>query len=295
MIYRLISAQRQSPPAGVRRPARPFDLATDLMLRAALLVVADEEHVLLLTLHHIAADGWSLGILWRELAAAYAAYLRNADPALAELPVQYADYAVWQQNELEEGRQARLLQYWQQQLAGLAVLELPTDHARPSQASYQGANFDFEVPRELVEQLGQLGRREGVTLHMCLLAAFQTLLARYSGQDDIAVGVPIAGRSRAELEPLIGFFVNTLVLRTDLSARRRSGNCCAACGGYRWKLTIIKTCRSKNWWRNCSRNAISIAARWSRCYFSCGIYPGASFRCRDWRSCRCRRGGERAV
>ena len=190
--------------------ARPFDLATDLMLRAALLVVADEEHVLLLTLHHIAADGWSLGILWRELAAAYAAYLRNADPALAELPVQYADYAVWQQNELEEGRQARLLQYWQQQLAGLAVLELPTDHARPSQASYQGANFDFEVPRELVEQLGQLGRREGVTLHMCLLAAFQTLLARYSGQDDIAVGVPIAGRSRAELEPLIGFFVNTL-------------------------------------------------------------------------------------
>ena len=136
---------------------RPFDLGADLMLRASLLAVADEECVLLLTLHHIAADGWSIRVLWRELAAAYAAFLRHADPALEELPVQYADYAVWQQNELQDERQARLLQYWQQQLAGLAVLELPTDRARPSQASYQGAHFDFELPRELVEQLGRLG------------------------------------------------------------------------------------------------------------------------------------------
>ncbi len=199
--------------------ARPFDLNADPMLRASLVRLAGEEHVLLLTLHHIAADGWSIRLLWRELEVAYAAYRRNEAPALGELPIQYADYAVWQRNELQKERLERLLVYWRKQLAGLEPLELPTDRPRPPRASYQGARHDFDVPRALVDQLRRLSRREGTTLNMTLLAAFQTLLARYSGQEDIAVGLPIAGRQHTELEPLIGFFVNTLVLRTDLSGQ----------------------------------------------------------------------------
>ena len=199
--------------------ARPFDLNADPMLRASLVRLAGDEHILLLTLHHIAADGWSIRLLWRELEAAYAAYRRNETPALGELTIQYADYAVWQRERLQGERLPAELDYWRKQLAGLEPLELPTDRPRPPRASYQGARHDFEVPRPLMDQLRQLSRREGTTLHMTLLAAFQTLLARYSGQEDIAVGLPIAGRQHAELEPLIGFFVNTLVLRTDLSGQ----------------------------------------------------------------------------
>ena len=198
---------------------RAFDLNADSMLRASLVRLADEEHVLLLTLHHIAADGWSIRLLWRELEVAYAAYRRNEAPALGELPIQYADYAVWQRERLQGERLQAALDYWRKQLEGLEPLELPTDRARPPQASYQGACHDFEVPRALMDQLRRLSRREGTTLHMTLLAAFQTLLARYSGQEDIAVGLPIAGRQHEELEPLIGLFVNTLVLRTDLSGQ----------------------------------------------------------------------------
>jgi amino acid adenylation domain-containing protein len=196
---------------------RPFDLSGDRMLRAALLRLAAHEHVLLLTIHHIASDGWSLGVLWRELERLYEAYCRGANPDLPPLPVRYADYAMWQQNELQGQRLDWLQQYWREQLHGAHVLELPTDHPRPPALTYQGARHDFDLKEELVEQLKSLSQREDVTLHMMLLAAFQTLLARYSGQDDIVVGMPIAGRSHAALEGLIGFFVNTLVLRTDLS------------------------------------------------------------------------------
>ena len=196
-----------------------FDLKVDSMLRTSLVRLADEEHVLLLTLHHIAADGWSIRLFWRELELIYAACRRNETPALGELPIQYADYAVWQRERQRGERLQDELAYWRKQLEGLEPLELPTDRARPPQASYQGARHDFEVPRALIDQLRRLSRREGTTLHMTLLAAFQTLLARYSGQEDIAVGVPIAGRQHEELEPLIGFFVNTLVLRTDMSGQ----------------------------------------------------------------------------
>jgi len=202
---------------------RPFDLRTDLMLRAQLLRLADEQHVLLLTLHHIAADGWSVRVLWRELETLYDAFRQQADPDLPELPVQYVDFAVWQRNQLQGERLAQLLEYWRRQLDGLKSLELPTDHPRPLQQSYRGASHDFELPPQLADRLRQLGRRENVTLHMALLAAFQALLARYSGQEDIAVGLPIAGRQEAELEHLIGFFVNTLVLRTDLSGQPTFG------------------------------------------------------------------------
>jgi amino acid adenylation domain-containing protein len=197
---------------------RPFDLSGDLMLRTSLLRLNDQEHVLLLTMHHIASDGWSLEVFWRELGTLYKAYCGGAGEAgLADLPVQYADYAVWQSKVLAGQRLETLLEYWRNQLNGVTALELPIDHSRPARPSYRGASYDFELGSELVSQLKLLGQSEGVTLHMTLLAAFQTLLSRYSGQDDIAVGVPVAGRNQTELEDLIGFFVNTLVLRTDLS------------------------------------------------------------------------------
>lgn len=200
---------------------RPFDLTADLMLRAALLRLAEDEHVLVLTLHHIACDGWSLRVLWRELrllyGLLYAAHCSGEEAKLADLPLQYADYALWQREALQGRRLEQLLAYWRQQLCGVSALELPTDRPRPPELTYRGARYDFELGAELLESLKALAQGEGATLHMALLGVFQVLLARYSGQEDIAVGTPIAGRSQAELEEQIGFFVNTLVLRTDLS------------------------------------------------------------------------------
>lgn len=196
---------------------RPFDLTCDLMLRAAVLRMGKHDHRLLLTLHHIASDGWSLRILWRELAVVYDAYCRQAIGNLPDLPIDYGDYSVWQRRQSQGSRLAGLLHYWREQLANLTVLELPTDRPRPPLPSYRGARHDFQLPPELMHELQSLSRIEGATLHMTLLAAFQLLLKRYSGQDDIVVGTPIAGRNNAALEGLIGFFVNTLVLRTDLS------------------------------------------------------------------------------
>lgn len=196
---------------------KPFDLTRHRTLRGALLRLSDEDHILLLTMHHIASDGWSLRILWRDLGILYDAYRRGTEPSLPELPVQYADYAIWQRRQLDGPRRTQLLQYWREQLRDVSVLELPTDHPRPAFPAYRGAQHHFELPQDLVAQLKVLSQSSGVTLHMTLLAAFQTLLARYSHQYDISVGVPDAGRNHAELEELIGFFVNTLVLRTDLS------------------------------------------------------------------------------
>ena len=196
---------------------RPFDLTSDLMLRASLLRLSEDEHVLLLTMHHIASDGWSMRVLWRELGLLYDGNCNGTELTLPDLPVQYADHAIWRRSQLEGPRLKQLLQYWREQLDGVSVLELPTDHPRPALPTYRGAQHSFELPEELVGQLKALSQSSGVTLHMTLLAAFQTLLARYSGQEDIAVGVPDAGRNQAELEELIGFFVNTLVLRSDLS------------------------------------------------------------------------------
>lgn len=196
---------------------RPFDLTRDLMLRVALLRLADDEHVLLLTMHHIASDGWSVGVLWRDLAQYYDAYCRGTALDLPDLPVQYADYAVWQRGHLQGQQLERLQRYWRNQLADLTALELPTDRPRPRRPSHRGMRQDFTLRPELVRQLESLSQSAGVTLHMTLLSSFQTLLARSSGQKDITVGTPIAGRNHAALEDLIGFFVNTLALRTDLS------------------------------------------------------------------------------
>ncbi len=196
---------------------QPFDLSADLMLRAKLLRLAEADHVLVITMHHIASDGWSMGVFWRELTALYQATIAGQPPTLPRLPIQYADYAVWQREWLQGEVLERQLAYWRQQLANLTPLELPTDRPRPAVQSLRGAHQARTMPRPLLDGLEALSRQARGTLFMTLLAAFQTLLFRYTGQTDIAVGAPIAGRTRVETEGLIGCFVNTLVLRTDLA------------------------------------------------------------------------------
>jgi amino acid adenylation domain-containing protein len=197
---------------------RPFDLSCGPLLRVALLRLGAEEHILILTMHHIVSDGWSLGVLFRELSVLYDAFLAGKSSPLPDLPIQYADFSVWQRRWLQGDVLETQLGYWKNQLEGIpAVLNLPTDHPRPAVQRYQGARQSIELSKELSQGLKALSRKEGVTLFMTLLAAFQTLLHRYSGQNDIVVGSPIANRSRTEIEGLIGFFVNTLVLRTNFN------------------------------------------------------------------------------
>ncbi|HEX8275245.1 MAG TPA: non-ribosomal peptide synthase/polyketide synthase [Longimicrobiaceae bacterium] len=201
--------------------ARPFDLARGPLLRAGLLRLSAEEHVMLFTMHHIVSDGWSMGVLVREVTALYAAYSRGLPPALPELPVQYADFAAWQRGWLADGALERQLAFWRGRLADApATLELPVDRPVSAAPSYRGTVRRFDVGRETMERLRALGRAEGATLFMTVLAAWQALLGRWSGQHDVLVGTPVAGRTRAEVEELIGFFANTLVIRTDLAAPR---------------------------------------------------------------------------
>ncbi|HEY3110881.1 MAG TPA: amino acid adenylation domain-containing protein, partial [Chloroflexota bacterium] len=198
--------------------ARPFDLARGPLLRARLLRLGPAEHVLLVTLHHIVTDGWSLGVLLRELTALYPAACRGELAALPPLPVQYRDYALWQRDRLQGPVLERQLAYWRERLAGApAALELPTDRPRPPTQSFQGATATRRLPAVLVGRLRALAEREGATTFMALLAGFQALLGRYAGQSDVVVGTPIANRPRPELEGLIGFFANTLAVRADLS------------------------------------------------------------------------------
>jgi amino acid adenylation domain-containing protein len=195
----------------------PFDLIEGPLVRGRLLKVSEEEHVLMFTVHHIVSDGWSTGVMVREIGALYEAYSEGKESPLSALGIQYADYAVWQREWLQGEALQRQLDYWRGRLADVPVLSLPTDRPRPLMQSFQGARRFIRFDEEQTGRLRELSRSEGVTMFMVLLAGFQVLLQRYSGQDDILVGSPIAGRSRAELEPLIGFFVNTLVLRTNLS------------------------------------------------------------------------------
>jgi amino acid adenylation domain-containing protein len=197
---------------------RPFDLERGPLWRAVLLRLGPEEHALLLTVHHIISDGWSTAVLTKELAALYEAAVRGVPAALPDLPVQYADYAVWQRGWLAADALERELAYWKKQLAGeLPLLELPSDRPRPAVQSYAGASESIVLPPDLVRALEALGRSESATLFMTLTAAFALLLSRYSGQEDILLGTPIANRTRVETEGLVGLFVNTLVLRADLS------------------------------------------------------------------------------
>ncbi|PSB57974.1 non-ribosomal peptide synthetase [Chamaesiphon polymorphus] len=201
---------------------QPFALDTDPLMRATLLLVSATEQILLLTMHHIISDGWSMGLFVKEIAALYSAFVRGESSTLPELTIQYADFAVWQRQWLQGETLDRQLSYWQQQLQGTPeLLQLPTDRPRPSVQTYQGATHSFTLSPELTEQLQALSRQTGSTLFMTLMAAFATLLYRYSGESDVVIGSPIANRNRSEIEPLIGFFVNTLVLRTRLEDNPR--------------------------------------------------------------------------
>ncbi len=197
--------------------ARPFDLERDAVLRQSALRLGAADHVLLLVVHHIAADGWSIGVMVREITALYAAAVAARPAALPPLPVQYADFAVWQRQWLRGEALERQLAYWRRRLAAAPALDLPTDRPRPAAQSFRGATRMHAVPAATAAALRETARRGDATLFMLLLAAFQTLLGRYAGRDDVVVGTPIANRTRAEIEPLIGFFVNTLVLRGDLA------------------------------------------------------------------------------
>jgi amino acid adenylation domain-containing protein len=197
---------------------KPFALGSDSLLRATLLLAGKTEQILLFTMHHIVSDGWSIGVMTQEIAAIYSAFVKGETSPLPELEIQYADFAVWQRQWLQGETLEQQLSYWQKQLAGApALLELPTDRPRPPVQTFNGATYESVIPAQLSQELETLSQREGVTLFMTLLAAFDVLLYRYTGQSDIVVGSPIANRNHAEIENLIGFFVNTLVLRSDLS------------------------------------------------------------------------------
>ncbi len=205
---------------------RPFDLASGPLLRGTLVRLADRENALLLTLHHVISDGWSMGVLVREVTALYAAAMagRPGQPGrplgelLPPLPVQYADFSVWQSRRLSGETLQREIEHWREKLAGVPpFLELPTDRPRPPVQTFGGRSLSLWLEPGLTRGLSALALATGTTLFMVLLAGFETLLGMYSGAEDLAVGTPIAGRNRAELEGLIGFFVNSLVLRADLS------------------------------------------------------------------------------
>jgi amino acid adenylation domain-containing protein len=195
---------------------RPFDLRAGPLWRALLVRLAESEHVALLVVHHIVTDGWSMGLLMRELTTLYAAFAQGQPSPLPALPIQYVDFALWQREWLRGPARDHQLTYWKEQLQGLTPLELPLDRPRPPVQTYRGATQTLTLARELTDALAALSRSESVTLYMTLLAAFQALLHRYTGQTDIAVGTPIAGRNHSEIENLIGFFINTLVMRTQL-------------------------------------------------------------------------------
>lgn len=199
---------------------KSFDLSTDSLIRATLLTLSDSEHILLLTMHHIVSDGWSMGLFIQEIVTLYSAFIEGKPSPLPELSIQYADFAVWQRQWLQGDVLQTQLSYWKKKLDGdLSVLDLPTDHPRSNIPNFQGKQQKLILSEELSHLLKKLSEQEGATLFMTLLAAFKTLLYRYTRQEDILIGSPIAGRNHGETEQLVGFFVNTLVLRTDLSGQ----------------------------------------------------------------------------
>nr|BFE70219.1 hypothetical protein GCM10020092_035200 [Actinoplanes digitatis] len=219
---------------------QPVDLAEGPPLRATLARLADGEHALVLTVHHIAMDGWSEGLLVGELARHYA-----ANTVAGPLPLQYADVAAWQRTEMSGNVLDGHLGYWRTRLAGLSPLELPADRSRPPVRDSAGALHTFAIPAETAAALTRLARDRGATVFQALLAVFDILLSRYTGQHDIAVGTPIVGRDRPEVQDLIGLFVNTVVLRADLSGLgRRSARCCAGSATPCSTRTHTRTCRS---------------------------------------------------
>ncbi|KAF9271764.1 hypothetical protein BGZ68_003101, partial [Mortierella alpina] len=196
----------------------PFDLKKGPLIRAQLLQLAQEEHILLITMHHIITDGWSMGVMFRELNLLYEAYATGKPDPLEPLPIQYVDYAAWQRQQLTQDKLRDQIEYWRETLAGAPVsIELPTDRPRPSQQSFAGASVPIRLDSQLTRALNSLSQKHGATMFMTILAAWSAVLSRLSGQDDIVIGTPSANRSHQQVEQLIGFFVSTLPLRIDLS------------------------------------------------------------------------------
>ncbi|MEO7533123.1 MAG: amino acid adenylation domain-containing protein, partial [Ferruginibacter sp.] len=196
----------------------PFDLSRDFMLRATLINLSEQEHVLVIIMHHIASDGWSISVLVKEVVELYTSYEEDRPMLLPPLKVQYADYAIWQRKYLEGEMLKGMMEYWKKKLSGVQPLELPSDFARPAVQSMQGATISFRIDKEIALQLQQLNQQQGTTMFMTLLAIFKVLLFKHSGQKDICVGTPSANRTQEELEAMIGFFINTLALRTEVSS-----------------------------------------------------------------------------
>src|SRR6185312_5566695 len=195
----------------------PFDLSHAPLMRVVLLQLGESDHILLVVMHHIVSDGWSIGVMVREFCQLYEAYVNGKESPLDELTIHYLDYAIWQHKWLKGAVLEEQLVYWRKQLTDVPALELPADYSR-AHVQEQAGTVDWQLPEKLSSGLNELSQREGVTLFMTLLAAFQLLLSRYSGQNDIAIGTPIAGRRSTETEALIGFFINTLVLRTQIDS-----------------------------------------------------------------------------
>ena len=262
---------------------RSFDLRNDLPLRLALVKLSANSHVLVEVKHHIASDGWSSGIFSRELAAIYSALSQGRPNPLGELPVQYADYSLWQREWLQGEVLEKQLAYWKEQLKDIPVLELPMDGRRDGSLNRAGAKQSVTLSKSLADRLKALSRQEGATLFMTLLTAFHVLLHRYTGQDDIAVGSPIAGRTRSETEGLIGFFVNTLVLRSKLSGNPTFKNYWHRYGKPRCKLMSTKTCPSRSWSKSSSPSAIKITRHFFKSCSHCKMFRGGILKWRDSR------------
>ncbi|HEY9811289.1 MAG TPA: amino acid adenylation domain-containing protein [Halomicronema sp.] len=213
-----IEREKQAKKLAELESEEPFNLATGPLIRISVIQLEETENILLLTMHHIVSDDWSVGVLIRELGTIYKAFAENKPSPLPELPLQYADFSEWHCECLQGEKLETLLAYWRQQLQGIPVLNLPTNRPKTHQQTYQGASQFLEIPKKLTDEIKALAKQENVSLFMILLAAFQVLLYRYTGQEDIAIGTPVANRNQSEIEALIGFFVNSLVLRTNLAA-----------------------------------------------------------------------------
>ena len=250
-----------------------FDLAAEIPLRATLFRLADDEHVLVAVVHHIAADGWSIAPLIRDLGVAYAGRYARRAPGWAPLPVQYVDYTLWQRAQLgdlddSDSPIAAQLAYWEQELAGLPErLQLPTDRPYPPVADQRGASVVVDWPAELQQQVARAAREHKATSFMMVQAALAVLLSKLSASPEVAIGFPIAGRRDPALDDLVGFFINTLVLRVDVSGIPPSPNCWARCAAAAWPPTSTKTCPSRCSWSGSTPRGRWLIIRWFRCWW----------------------------
>jgi hypothetical protein len=235
---------------------RPFDLAGGPPFRARLYRLGADDHALIVTLHHVVGDASSFGVLFRELGALYGAFAAGQPSPLGPLPIQYADYAAWQRQHGTAEALRPQLDWWTERMTGAPdLLELPADRPRPAVQTFRGGRHHLELPVELTERLRTIGGEHGATLFMVLLAAWQTLLARHTGHDDVVVGSPISGRGRAETEGLIGFFVNTLALRTDLSGDPSFRELLGRARRTALDAYAHQELPSRRWWRRCASPA----------------------------------------